>query len=375
LPGKEDILEKQEANMKHRGCLPFFLFCFILIVVPLALLCGCRKKVPVAIMTKLESGSIVGSSEINASKLFLEDNNINDIEIVPLDDGWNPAKAVTAYKELNRRGIRLLITSHTSICAIALDKLINRDHVLTFVTGATTDTLTDKNDYIIRNIQDVESEQKSISEYINGLPGAGVIIIRDTDNNAYTVPALAYFKHHLKKQISGVIEISISRFNIDEISRLVRNRDTGIAYLLIGGYNIAAGNIAQAIYNINPGARIVFTPWMKTPTLLDTLGAAVNVSVMPSHYPRRMPGGAIDSYFKRFKKRFGYSPTYISLNVYTALEILHDAVSAGHTEPDDVRRYVMAKKKFKTRFCTVEFDQEGDMNAPLYFITDLSKEF
>jgi len=150
--------------MKHRGCLPFFLFCFILIVVPMALLCGCRKKVPVAIMTKLESGSIVGSSEINASKLFLEDNNINDIEIVPLDDGWNPAKAVTAYKELNRRGIRLLITSHTSICAIALEKLINRDHVLSFVTGATTDTLTDKNDYIIRNIQDVESEQKSISD-------------------------------------------------------------------------------------------------------------------------------------------------------------------------------------------------------------------
>jgi len=310
--------------------------------VSLAIFCGCKRKVLVAIMTKLEAGSIVGSSEINASKLFLEDNNIHDMEIVPLDDGWNPAKAIKAYEELKKRGICLLITSHTSVCAIALEKFINRDHVLTFVTGAATNKLSDKNDYILRNIQDVESEQKSISEYVNGLPGGSVIIIRDTDNSAYTGPALSYFKQHLKKQIIGIIDISISRFNIDEMIRLIRRRDTGIAYLLIGGYNIAAGNIAQAIYNANPNTRIIFTPWMKTPTLLDTLGSAVNVSVMPSHYPPRKPGGAIDEYFKRFKKRFGYSPTYISLNVYTALEILHDAVSAGYNDPDEIKRYIIS---------------------------------
>ena len=46
---------------------------------------GCRQsKLDVAIMTKLEAGSIVGSSEINASKLFLDDNNIKNLDIVPL---------------------------------------------------------------------------------------------------------------------------------------------------------------------------------------------------------------------------------------------------------------------------------------------------
>ena len=357
-----------------RGLL-FFLCSSISIALALAPFCGCKRKVPIAIMTKLEAGSIVGTSEINASKLFLEDNSINNIEIVPLDDGWNPEKAVKAYAELKKRGIRLLITSHTSNCAIALAPYINSDHVLAIVAGATTDKLTDKNDYIIRNIQDVESEQISISEYINGLPGNSVIIIRDTDNDAYTGPAMRYFRNHLKKQIIGIIEISIRKFNINEISNLVRGGNAAIAYLLIGGYNVAAGNIAQAIYNANANTRIVFTPWMKTPMILDTLGDAVNSSIMPSQYPPRIPGGAIDRYFKRFKKRFGYSPTYISLNVYTALEILHDAISAGYTEPDDIKRYIITKKKFKTRFNTVVFDKEGDMNAPLYFITDLSREF
>ena len=337
---------------------------------------ACRQnKLDVAVMTKLEAGSLVGSSEINASKLFLDDYDVRNLDIVPLDDGWNPVKAVEAYGELKKRGIRVLITSHTSICAIALEKAINRDHVLTFVAGAATPLLTDKDDYIIRNIQDVESEQKSIAGYINGLPGNSVIIIRDTDNYAYTGPALERFRRHVKKRIGVVIDISISNFKIDEINRRIGAHDIGIAYLLIGGYNIASGNIAQAIRNANPNTRIIFTPWMKTPTLLDTLGDAVGNTVMPSHYPPRKKGGAIDDYFTRFKKRFGYSPTYISLNVYTALEILHDAVSAGYTDPDAIKRYIIGKKKFKTRFCDIEFDDQGDINAPLYFITDLSKEF
>ena len=295
--------------------------------------------------------------------------------LYPSDDGWNPVKAVEAYGEMKKRGIRVLITSHTSVCAIALEKAINRDHVLTFVAGAATPVLSDKDDYILRNIQDVESEQKSIAGYINGLPGATVTIIRDIDNDAYTTPAYESFRRHLKKRLNGVIDISISRFKIDEIDRRFRTHNTNIAYLLIGGYNVASGIIAQAIHKANPGARIIFTPWMKTPTLLDTLGDAVGNTVMPSHYPPRKQGGAIDNYFKRFEKRFGYSPTYISLNVYTALEILNDAVSAGYRDPDSIKRYIINKKKFKTRFCDIEFDGQGDINAPLYFITDLSKEF
>lgn len=361
--------------MKYRRALPvlcWFTF-FIALLLP-ALGCGPRK-VKVAVMTKLEAGSIVGSSEINASKLFLDDNNVNNMEIIPLDDGWNPARAVEAYAELKKRGIRILVTSHTSNCALALEKSINQDHVLTFVTGAATPALTDRNDYIIRNIQDVGSEQKSIAEYVNALPGNSVIIIRDTDNDAYTGPALDRFRRHLKKRIGGIIEISIGALRIDDINRRIRNSDFNMAYLLIGGYNVASGNIAQAIRGANRNAPIIFTPWMKTPTLLDTLGDAVTHSVMPSHYPPRKPGGSIDEYFKRFKKRFGYSPTYISLNVYTALEILHAAVSAGHRDPDSIRRHIIDRKKFKTRFNTIEFDREGDVNAPLYFITDISREF
>ncbi len=358
--------------LKLKGYIPLLALLFALTLLPSCLF---RSKIPVAVMTKLEAGSIVGTSEINAAKLFLDDNNIKSIEIVPLDDGWDPQKAKSAFKELKKRGIRILITSHVSTCALAIENDINREKVLTIITGATTDALSNKNDYIIRVIQDVAHEQRSIAEYVNAQPESGVIIIRDTDNYAYTLPALKHFTENLKKPVVRIIETSISNPDMDAIRKSIPQGGNNIVYLLIGGYQIAAGSIAQVVNGVLPAARILFTPWMKTPTLLETLGKSEERSIMPSHNPPRDTNRAIKTYVNRFKKRFGYPPTFISLNVYAALEILNEAIDAGNTDPEDIKNYILKKKTFRTTFGPVTFDANGDIRGRMYFITDLSKEF
>ena len=129
--------------------------------------CNKGKKIKVAIMTKLEKASIVGTSEVNVAKVFVEDNNIEDIELLPFDDGWDEDKTIAAYNELKQQGIDFIITSHVSKCALAISERTNKDKKLTFVTGAATNELSGKDDLIIRVIQDVEQEQKSIAEYIS----------------------------------------------------------------------------------------------------------------------------------------------------------------------------------------------------------------
>ncbi len=337
--------------------------------------CSRKGKVTIAIMTKLQAGSIVGSSEINASKLFLEQYKIKNIEITPVNDDWKPEKAVEAYREIRKRDIRIIITSHISTCALAIRDAVNRDHVLTFVTGATTDALTGQDDYIIRNVQDVSIEQKSIAEYINTMPVNTILIIKDNDNFSYTDPALKYFRKNNKKAIAGVVEISVSGMNIDTLYSRISGYGFDIVYLLIGGYQSSAGSIAQLAKKVNPDARIMFTPWMKTPTLLETLGSAVKDTIVPSHYPPRGVNRSVDTYIHTYKQRYGYAPTFISLNVYSALQILGEAIADGNTDPDEIKRYIINKKNFTTEFGTVEFDRFGDINAPLYFITDLRKEF
>jgi branched-chain amino acid transport system substrate-binding protein len=326
-------------------------------------------------MTKLQAGSIVGSSEVNAAKLFLEDHKIDDIEIFPIDDAWEPEKAKSAYEEVKKRGINILITSHISTCAVAISDAINKDRALTFVTGATTDALSKKDDYILRNIQDVESEQKSIAEYISKMPQKKLLIVRDMDNYSYTTPALKYFQSAISKEKVTSFDISISKLDLNAVEQEFRKQEFDILYLLIGGYKSTSGSIAQLAKKINREVKIIFTPWMKTPTILETAGSAIKNSVMPSHYPPRAESPVVNNYIERFKNKFGYAPTFISLNVYSALQIITQAVRAGNRLPDDIKTYVLKTRKFDTEFGTVEFDQYGDTQKPLYFITDLTVEF
>ncbi|RPI93682.1 MAG: amino acid ABC transporter substrate-binding protein [Spirochaetales bacterium] len=341
------------------------------------LFAGCSRghKVKIAVMTRLQSGSTVGSSEINASKLFLEERGVHNIEIVPFNDDWEPARAIEAYAEMRSQGIRILITSHVSTCALALRDSINRDRVLTMVTGSATDQLSGSDDFIFRNIQDVSIEQKSIAEYVNRMPGGSLLIIRDTDNHSYTTPALKYFREILRKPSVRVIDVSVSALDMAALESAIRRNHFDTVYVLVGGYKVVAGTIAQMAKKASPGARIVFTPWMKSPALLQTLGGAVKDAVMPSHYPPRSESRAVDEYVSGFKKRFGYAPTFISLNVYAALEILSAAIAAGNTTPDEIKSYILKTGRFETRFGAVEFDAYGDVTKPLYFITGLEREF
>jgi branched-chain amino acid transport system substrate-binding protein len=337
--------------------------------------CSREQKIEIAVMTKLESGSIVGSSEVNAAKMCLEDHGTGQMEIVPIDDAWNPEKAKEAYREVQKRSIRFLITSHVSTCALAIAEEINRDGVLTFVTGATTDLLSKKDDYLLRNIPDVEEEQKGIADYIRGLPQKKLLILRDTDNHGYTFPALQHFRNRLARDRVAVVDISMARLDLDALEARLKREEFDLVYLLIGGYQSTAGSLAQLAKKLRPKAKIVYTPWMKTPTLLETAGSSIRDSVIPSHYPPRTESPAIRNYIERYKKRFNYAPTFISLNVYTALQILLEAIRAGNHTPDKVKAYVLKKGAFTTDFATVTFDPYGDTRANLHFITDIAHEF
>jgi len=326
-------------------------------------------------MTKLEAGSIVGSSEVNAAKMFLEEHRMGNIEIVPFDDGWDPEKTKAAYREVKRQGIRFLVTSHVSTCALAIADEINRDGILTFATGATTDLLSKKDDFILRNIQDVEEEQKSIAEHINQVPVKRLLIVRDTDNHGYTAPALQYLRRHLTKEKVSVIDISMSKLDLALLERQMRRENFDLLYLLIGGYKSTTGSIAQLAKKLRPEVKIIYTPWMKTPTLLETAGQSIQDSIIPSHYPPRTESPSVKDYIERFKKRYSYAPTYISLNVYSAIQILAEAIQAGHRTPEGVKKYLLEKGSVTTDFGPVTFDRYGDTRMTLYFITDIPGEF
>lgn len=342
-------------------------------------ICSCSPKdvrVPVAVMTKLEAGSIVGTSEINATRQFLEAYPDSLMEIVPVNDDWNPEKAREALKEVETRGIKFMVTSHVSTCAVAIQDQINKDKILTIVSGATTDALSETDDYILRNIPDVRHEQRCIAEKVNTLPRTRLAIVTDKANAAYTEPALKYFLETNKKEVVLTMEVSTDALALDEVTVKLRAVPFDLVYLVVGGYRSSAvGAMAQSAVQVNPEATVILTPWVKSPVLLEAAGAAIKNCILPAHYPARGENPVIDQYVDRFRTKYGYAPTFISLNVYTALEILNVALNSGRRTPEEVRQYVLQRKTFETTFGTTTFDANGDVQMPVYFITDIAREF
>ncbi len=348
-----------------------------IVITAIILLSGCSgdKKVKIALMTKLESGSIIGVSEANAAKMFIEEKRVKNIEIVPFDDGWEPDKTVKAYEAVRRSGINIIVTSHTSSCAVAISNAVNRDKVLMFVTGSATDRLSDKDDYIIRNIQDVRFEQKNIAEYIKTLNISSLLLIRNIENPAYSEPSLRYFRDYYKSGKMIVLDVKLSKFDPEQLAGKVKNLKFDALYLLIGGYKTAAGSIAQLVNNIRPHIPIVYTPWIKTPAIIETAGDSINNSIFPSIYQQRSLNPGVDLHFRKYRDKFKSTPTFISLNVYSALQILQSAIDRGHKDPDSIKEYIKSVRTFRTDFGTMTFNRFGDTELPFYFITDIRQEF
>jgi len=327
-------------------------------------------------MTKLESGSLVGVSEIDSAKLFLKSNGIDNMEIVPYDDGWNPERVESVYNEIREDGIDIIIASHTSSCALELLEIVKNedDPVIVFITGSTTDRLSGANDNIYRVIQDVEKEQKSIAEYIGLQNHENVLIIRDTVNYGYTEPAIEYFKKYYDGN-TNVINIEVSNFNSIDLEEQMREFQFDTVYLLIGGYQTNSGVIAQLAVKLNNEVDIYYTPWMKTPNILNTAGNSIDQSVMPSHYPPRGTDKKINSYLDSFENEYEYVPTFISLNIYKVMEIINQNIVQGNDDPTSMKSNIDRVLTFETKIGPVNFDEFGDTDSKLYFIDDIKREF
>lgn len=338
--------------------------------------CNTQKTVKVAVFTKLEAGSIIGSSEIDAIRMYLDKYDIKNIEIFPFNDGWNPELIAGVYKEARAKGINIFFTSHTSTCAMELKKLTDQemDDVIVFITGSTTDLLSNLDDNNIRVTQDVIKEQKSLAEEISKYSYKNLLILRESDNFRYTEPALKYFAENYKNKFE-VVDFSASKIDMDKLYQDVSKVKYDAAYVLVGGNQALGGSIAQLAWKLNQDAKIYLTPWNNAPTFVETAGNAVGSCVLGSHYPSKKDYPQLDKYLEDFKKRYGYAPTYNSLHLYKAITVLEEALSDGNYTPKEIKKYIIDKKTFGTELGDLNFSETGDVDMPLYFIDNIKESF
>lgn len=341
--------------------------------------CG-RQETRIGIVTRLESGSVFGSSEVNAALMFIENNPDCNFKIEKIDDKWQPETSKNEIQKHINKGTSFFILSNPSNVALASLELFRADSkspVFSINTSATSNAMSNIDDYSFRIVPDVTIEQKSIANYVATLSGEIILIIQDAGNPPYTDPAFKTFSEETSKLGNKTIRhvrTVVANFEIDLLQQAFSEK-YDILYILAGSYQQVIGNIAQLSFKFNPDAPIILTPWARSPTILQTAGPAAEKMVLPSQFPSRHSDARIGNFFSAFKKRFNYDPYSMSLCVYQSMELLSEAFKNNCQTPAEVKKFILERRAFKTSLGDLTFNEFGDTVSSYYFITDFRREF
>ena len=336
------------------------------------------QPVKVAVIAKLESGSIMGMSTWDQVKFYNERHPITarKIEFHPYGDDGTREGLTSVYEALRKDGIEIIITAHKSDSAMWLKELVDQDDakILVLAAGSTTDQLEGKDDEIIRFVQSARYEQEAASQYIKDRGYEKPVIIRDIENYSYANSAMEAFADYFARDFHW-FDVKLSGIDFAVLEKQLSSIDYDIAYLLISDYNISAGAVAQMVLKVNPDAKVLYNAWMKTQALLDTAGNSLNQSAMLSHYPANYENPVIEDYLEAYQNTFSYVPNTIGITVYRIVDALSIAIGNGHKNPESIKAFMLDQGTIETELLPVVIDQYGDTQGPFYYLENLLEAF
>lgn len=321
--------------------------------------------VAVGVDLPLVSGAAVDPSDRNAADLYLEEHPGSAMRLVNLFNKAEPASGPTSIAVLKHQGVRFFITTQASNLAVPSLGQFARGDALAVNVSATSNALSGRDDYFLRVIPDLVQEQRAAAHALQRLSGRRLLVLYDTGNQAYTRPALASLLAELRRQGGWQVvarPLQVSAFEPSRTKTLMQGQfDT--LYLLAGSFQPSIGNIAQLFQQLHPHAQVLLTPWARSPAISANAGPAAVRTWVLSPYPARGSDARIDAYFKRFERRYGFTPYAMGIGTRQAIELLDQAIASGARTPAAVKRYLLSKPEHTTSLGPIRFDANGDVQA------------
>lgn len=321
--------------------------------------------VAVGVDLPLVHGAAVDPSDRYAADLFLEEHPNSLIRLVNHFNKPDAASGPASIAELKRLGVRFFITTQASNLAVPSLGQFTRGEALAINVSATSNALSGRDDGFLRVVPDLVQEQQAIADVLQRLDGRRVLVLQDTGNLAYTKPALAAFSTALQRHGHWHLvtrQLSVSAFD-PKRDRALMQGDVDALYVLAGSFQPAIGNISQLFHQLHPKAPILLTPWARSPAIVANAGPAANRTWVISPYPPRGNDRQINDYFRRFERRYGFTPYAMGIGTRQAIELLDQAITSGARSPAAVKRFLLSKREHRTSLGPVRFDENGDVQA------------
>jgi branched-chain amino acid transport system substrate-binding protein len=256
------------------------------------------------------------------------------IELTLVDDATDPAKAVTAAKDLIGQGFKIIAGSTSSGAALAVAPLAAQNQVL-FISGpAANDLITGSNRYTFRSGRQTQQDVLTAKEILGKGVGKRIIVFAQDSafgqGNVTAVRTLIGGKGHT---VSSIL-VPLSAQDFTPFAQRANQANPDLLFVAW------AGTTAPAMWRALEQQGVIRGTTVATGLAeRATWGSYVAGINFLSHYVAEAPKNKVNNWLKKKMARRNQVPDLFTPDGFVAAQMIVRAVSRGG---DDVERMIRA---------------------------------
>jgi branched-chain amino acid transport system substrate-binding protein len=291
------------------------------------------------------------------------------LSLVEMDDKQDSVAAFQAMAELDAQGVVGVIGPSTSSMAVAVTPFANEKHLLLIAPTATTNVLSNKDDYFFRSVGDAAHYGIAAAQRHFALGIRRAALVQDLANKDYTenwgTPYAQTFT-----ALGGTIT-TVEHFTSTQkpdyqslAQQMVKSRPELIVTVASSSDSAL---IAQRVKGIAPTIRLAGAGWASTERLIELGGAAVEGMLFEQYFYRFDPSPGFQSFLKAYRERFRAEPGFGAVLAYDATQLMLAGLRQTHGAKEGLKDAVLATGSVDGAQDKVTVDAFGDAVRPVYF--------
>jgi len=267
------------------------------------------------------------------------------IRITWIDDGGDPAKAVTAAKDLIGQGYKILAGSTSSGVALQMAPLAEQNRVLFIAGAAASDALTGINRYTFRSGR---QSYQDVLDAANLLPprtvGRKVVVFaEDTAFGASNVAAVRAVFGGKGHSVSSVL-VPFNANDMTPFAQQLKNQNADMVFVAWAGPN--APQMWQALQQQGVPRGTTITTGLAERATYQTFGPLAQGLKLVSHYVAEAPKNKVNDWLVKTMRRQGRGqvPDIFTPDGFNAALMIVQAIRRGG---DDVDKMVQALEGYR----------------------------
>ena len=260
--------------------------------------------------------------------------NGHTIQLTTIDDAGDPAKAVSAAKDLIGQGYKIIGGSTSSGVALQIAPLAEQNKVLNISGPAATDLVTGANRYTFRSGRQTFQDILTIKEILGKGVGKKILVFaQDTAFGQGTVAAVRAALGGRGHTVSSLL-VPLSASDFTPFAEQARQQRPDLLFVAW------AGTTAPAMWRALEQQRVMTATKVATGLAeRATWGSYAPGIDFLSHYVADAPKNKVNDWLKARMRRLGQTPDIFTPDGFVAAQMIVRAVQRGG---DDVERMISA---------------------------------